>query len=164
METNTVNTQNLKTVTDGNNSATVDTKSEIKEGDTAFSEDIGFYLVGADDVEYANENHWKVISDMEKDTGLLTIEKLDKIPRGEIFSTGITTNDPDGIYMTDYNFGKSLLWIAKKGNGYNDWAIYIHWAEKGIEFVKTQGDKVTNKENIQKLVPCDNEVFSKYRY
>mgnify|MGYP000982646321 CR=1 FL=1 len=58
-----LNTDNV--VTDGNNFAIVDKKAKIKIGDTAYSFDIGFYLVQRGDVSYANQNHWKVINRLE---------------------------------------------------------------------------------------------------
>lgn len=53
-------------VTDGNNFGIVDKKAKIKAGDTAYSGDIGFYLVVEDDVNYANANHWKVTHSLKK--------------------------------------------------------------------------------------------------
>lgn len=52
-------------VTDGNNFAIVDKRAKIKAGDTAYSGDIGFYLVEKEDVDYANANHWKVTHRLE---------------------------------------------------------------------------------------------------
>ena len=94
---------------------------------------------------------------------MLTLEKLKEMPAGEVFATGFVENSPEGIYMTDQNKGKQLLWAAKRG-GIHDWAIYIYWADAGLSFVLSQGDKVTNEENIKKLVPCDEEAFKMYRY
>lgn len=94
----------------------------------------------------------------------LTIERLKQIQPGEIISQGTTANSPEGILMTDYDIGKELLWIAKKGHGYDDWCIYAHWAENGLDFVITNGDKVTSERNIKKLVPCTEEVYSLYRF
>lgn len=94
---------------------------------------------------------------------MLTLEKLKLMPEEEVFAEGIVPNSPDGIYMTDSNPGREMLWVAKRGR-IHDWAIYIHWADNGIEFVKTQGDKVTSEQNIKKLVPCDDEAFKMYRY
>ncbi len=96
------------------------------------------------------------------DSEVLTIEKFDKIPLGEIFAFGQITDDSvTGINIS--NSGKELLWIAKKGYG-NDWCIYIHFATKSIEFISKQGDKVMSEHNIRKLVSCDETVFKKYRY
>jgi hypothetical protein len=94
---------------------------------------------------------------------MLTRLKLSNIPQGEIFASGEIENSPDGLYMVNSNIGRKLLWIAKKGYGYNDWAIYCHWLENGIEYIKEYGDKVISKENIQKLVPCEEDVYQLYR-
>ena len=50
---------------------------------------------------------------------MLTIEKLKEMKPGTIFAQGITTNDPNGIYMTNSNIGRKLLWIAKRGGIYD---------------------------------------------
>jgi len=45
----------------------------------------------------------------------------------------------------------------------HDWAIYVHFATNDIAFVLSQGDKVHDKENIRRLVPCDDEALAMYR-
>lgn len=82
----------------------------------------------------------------------MTIVDLLGIPSGSIFDQGVIPNSPEGIYMTDSNIGRNLLWVAKKGYA-DDWCIYTHWEDNGIGFVLIQGDKVSSKQNIQKLVP-----------
>jgi len=91
----------------------------------------------------------------------LTKERFDEIPAGEIFDTGILSNSPEGIFMTDD--GGELKWVAKKGYG-NDWAIYCHWSDHTIEWIRDHGDKVHTEEYIKKCVPCDDDVFKLYRY
>lgn len=91
----------------------------------------------------------------------LTLEKFNLIQNGEIFSTGETQDNSEGINMI--NSGDMLRWVAVKGYG-NDWCIYAHWAYNSIEYVKDMGDKVFSKYNIQKLVPCTDEVYSLYRF
>jgi len=93
---------------------------------------------------------------------MLDLEMLKIIPAGTVFGEGIVIDNPDGINMT--NSGKDLRWVAKKGFGYDDWAIYIHWADNDILFVAEQGDKVNWEDNIRKLVPCTDEVYEKYRF
>lgn len=93
---------------------------------------------------------------------MLTIEDLKNMPPGTIFAEGIVENSPEGVYMTDSNIGKKLMWLAKRGN-IPDWCIYIHWAEEGRLFVELQGDKVCVAENIKKLVPCTDEAYKAYR-
>jgi hypothetical protein len=91
---------------------------------------------------------------------MLIIEKFNEIPYGEIFETGLTTDDSKGVNMT--NSGAELRWVAKKGGG-DDWAIYVHFSFHDEDFIRMHGDKVKSEFNIKKLVPCTDEVFSKYR-
>lgn len=97
---------------------------------------------------------------MEK---VLTAQDLYKMQPGEVFATGIAENSPGGIYMTNNYLNRKLLWIAKRGQ-IEDWAIYINWADMGYHFVLKMGDKVASEKNIKKLVPCDDDAFSMYRY
>lgn len=92
---------------------------------------------------------------------MLTIEKFNEMPYEEIFGKGLTTDDSEGINMT--NSGNKLKWIAKKGGG-DDWAIYIHLADSSTDYIKKYGDKVKSENNILKLIPCDKEVLKKYRF
>ena len=92
---------------------------------------------------------------------ILTEAKFKKIPRGEIFATGVLPNSPEGLFMT--TSGGELRWIAKKGHGY-DWAIYCHWAYWTEFEIASNGDKVTNEHHIKRCVPCDDVVFKLYRY
>jgi len=93
---------------------------------------------------------------------MLDLETLKTIPRGTIFARGKIIDSPDGINMT--NSGKMLRWLAKKGYGYDDWCIYCHRAINDWDYVRSSGDKVINKHNIKKLVPCTDECFALYRY
>lgn len=94
---------------------------------------------------------------------ILTLEMLKEMAAFTVFSKGFTENSPDGIYMTNENLGKKLMWVAKRGE-IHDWAIYIHWAEYGEDYVRDFGDKVTSLKNIKKLVPCDEKALSMYRF
>lgn len=91
----------------------------------------------------------------------MTIEVFNKIVSGTVFATGVLPNSPEGLYMT--NSGGELRWIAKKGYG-DDWAIYCHWSYNDEEWIKEHGDKVISETHIKRCVPCDDEVFKKYRY
>lgn len=93
---------------------------------------------------------------------MLTLDKLKEMKPG-VFASGEVENSPEGIFMTHDNKGKKLMWAAQRG-GIHDWAIYIYWAEYGLEYVTKHGDKVTGKANIKKLVPCNSEAFAMYRY
>lgn len=54
---------------------------------------------------------------------ILTLEMLKAMKPHTVFATGITDNSPDGIFMTNENIGKKLMWVAKRGE-IHDWAIY----------------------------------------
>jgi hypothetical protein len=90
----------------------------------------------------------------------MTIDDFEWIPYGEIFDRGITTDNDEGVNMT--GSGNKLTWIAKKGGG-NDWAIYVHFAGHDEEFVKEHGQKISVKDNIRKLISCDDEMMERYR-
>ena len=92
---------------------------------------------------------------------MLTEELFDVIDDDTVFLRGETIDNYTGINMA--NTGEVLKWIAKKGNA-DDWTIYIHFANMGYHFVETNGDKVYNKEHIQRLVPCEETVLNKYRF
>lgn len=93
----------------------------------------------------------------------LTKKIFDRIPHGETFATGFVENSPEGVYMTDTNRGGLLRWVAKKGFG-NDWALYLSWESRSIEWIERSGDKLHNQGYIQKLVLCDPDVLELYRY
>jgi len=92
----------------------------------------------------------------------MTIEDFNKIPPETIFACGIAINSPTGIYMTSSRLNEPLEWIAKKGYC-NDWAIYCGFKEDNID-IENDGNKICNKEHINKLVNCDKEMFNRYRY
>lgn len=86
---------------------------------------------------------------------ILTIEKLATMTEGYIFDTGVVTEP--GLYKDP------VRWVAVRGGGDNDWAIYYHRAEKSVPFVKTNGDKCVTETIIKKLVPCTDEAYATYR-
>lgn len=92
---------------------------------------------------------------------MLTKEEFDNLKSDEVFVTGVLPNSPEGIFMT--RDGGELRWVATKGYA-NDWAVYCHWSSNSVEWIKQHGDKVTNENHIRKCVPCEDEVFKKYRY
>lgn len=124
---------------------------------------------------------------------MLTLKKFEEFNSNEVFAEGIAINSPEEIYMTDRNVGKELFWVAVKGYA-DDWAIYMCWnrltdvmityTNKEIfknsqppskyipktneQYIKdyciSSGDKVRNKNYIQKLVPCKESVLKRYRY
>lgn len=91
----------------------------------------------------------------------MTYKEFESLPNLEVFATGVTIDNRTGVNMS--NSDKKLRWVAKKGAFY-DWAIYIHFAEWTAEQVEESGDKVVGRHNIEKLVPCDEEMLKAYRY
>ena len=92
---------------------------------------------------------------------MMTIDKFRRIKPGEVFEQGVIENTPDGIYMTDG--GGTLKYVAVKG-GFDDWALYVHWAYHSWEYVRNCGDKVISEHHIRRVVDCSNEVYIKYRF
>jgi hypothetical protein len=92
---------------------------------------------------------------------MITVEEFNKIPHGDVFATGEIENSQKGIYMT--TDGGILKWAAKKGDA-NDWAVYCYWNHASLAYVLSNGQKVSNNENIQKCVPCEKGVLKLYRH
>jgi hypothetical protein len=96
----------------------------------------------------------------KKDKEMLTLEKFQLLPPGKVFAKGEIEDSQEGLNMTG---GEGMLkWVAKKGWA-NDWCVYTHYAHFYWEYIESNGDKVCGKENIQKVVPCTEEVFELYR-
>jgi hypothetical protein len=93
----------------------------------------------------------------------MTLKEYNQIPNDSIIAKGIVPNSHEGITASRTRKGDNLIWIAKKSY-YGDWAIYIHWEEKGEEYVLDYGDKVYSIPDIKKLLPCDDEVMKLYRF
>lgn len=91
----------------------------------------------------------------------LTLEDLKAMQEYEQFASGIIEDSEDGLNMAGTN--QMLKWVACRGL-IHDWTIYVHFAYYSNQFVHDYGDKVTSRENILKLVPCDAEAFAMYRY
>lgn len=86
---------------------------------------------------------------------LLTLDYL-KSHIGVVFASGVTQNNL--LWL------EPVRWIAKVGGGFHDWAIYYHHSYKSIDYVITNGDKVTTESVIRSLVPCSDEAFKLYRF
>ena len=91
---------------------------------------------------------------------MLDLQILKAMPPGTAFATGTALDNPDGLYMA--NTGKELRWVAIRGDKW-DWAIYCHFVDSGIDWIKRFGDKVCDEKHIRKLVPCDDESYEMYR-
>lgn len=92
---------------------------------------------------------------------MLTVSKLENMTEGEVFATGLTIDNYTGVNMN--NSDRILRWVAVRGHGFHDWAIYIDTDDHSEAEVKRFGDKVTEKDDIRKLVPCDDEAMNLYR-
>lgn len=92
---------------------------------------------------------------------MLTVEMLNAIPKHTIFATGVLPDTEDGLFMA--RTGRDLRWVATTGE-IGDWAIYCLFAENSVEYIKHFGDKVHDERHIKRCVPCDDEVFARYRY
>jgi len=92
--------------------------------------------------------------------GKLTLQML-KDMRPGVFAKGEVIDSQEGINIM--NSGRMLRWVASRGK-IHDWAIYVLSANRSWQEVKDIGDKIFIDENIRKLVPCDDEAFSVYRF
>lgn len=93
----------------------------------------------------------------------LTLEEFARIPNGAVIASGMLPNSPGGLYMTNNRLNDPLIWVAVKGYG-NDWAIYCHWEESGLDYTQTSGDKIHSEEHIKRCIPCTDEVYRLYRW
>ncbi len=92
----------------------------------------------------------------------LTVPDLANMEPGTVFLKVVTTNDPEGVFMTRNRQGDKLRWVAKRGDG-PDWAIYIDFENHSFTEIEEYGDKVRSWEHIQRLVPCTAEALAAYR-
>jgi len=92
---------------------------------------------------------------------MLTRQMLEAMPEGTIFATGVMLDNADGLFMT--GSGKELRWVAVRGR-IADWAIYCHFADKSVEWIRHLGDKVHDNRNILRCVTCDDTALACYRY
>ena len=90
----------------------------------------------------------------------LTEKMLEKMKPG-IFAFGTIDNDQTGCFMNDD--GGTLRWVAVRGTGPCDWAIYVGKEEETIEDIRKTGDKVHTHKYIKRMVPCTEEAIEKYR-
>jgi len=86
---------------------------------------------------------------------MLDEQMLKNMPPGTIFATG------EGIYPNIWEH--KIKWLAKRGEGYYDWAIYCGDDTKLLLTIETVGDKIFSEQTIRKLVPCDDTAYGLYR-
>lgn len=95
---------------------------------------------------------------------MLTKQQLIDMPPGKIFATGKIENGPDWLYMVPHNKWRLLHQVAVRWHGPDDRAIYtLRDSWYNDRRVAEIGDKVIFTDNIQKLVPCDDDALSTYR-
>lgn len=88
----------------------------------------------------------------------LTLELLSQMKEGEIFRT-VTTR-----FQTFHEPGLATLTFVCVKGGNNDWAIYAGDENWPVWMIRNNGDKVTGKDLIKSLCPCNDEAFNRYRY
>ena len=91
----------------------------------------------------------------------LTKKKIEDAKPNSIMYDGITTDDPNGLNMT--NSGRILRFIVYRG-GIADWCIYTHLAEMPLEYIRDHGDKPHSREFIENEVEFDDKVWEMYRH
>ena len=95
-------------------------------------------------------------------SNILTLDKLKAMKPFEIFAHGTVTNNTEGVWMSPNKTGESLRWVAVRG-WIEDWAIYCYYSEYSIDWIAEHGNKIWFKDDVKKLVPCDEEAFRFYR-
>ena len=90
----------------------------------------------------------------------LSWEDYLKIKPQQIFASGSAPDSPEGLHMT--GSGKTLHWVAVKGC-MQDWAMYCEWVEDPW-YIKNNGQKVYDKQNIQNVIRVDQRVMDQYRF
>ena len=92
---------------------------------------------------------------------MLNMKSFSAIDSGKVFAQGEIVDSDEGLCFD--RSGEMLKWVAVKGYA-DDWCVYVHLADNTFDFVRNYGNKITMKENIQKVVPCEQDVFECYRY
>lgn len=93
---------------------------------------------------------------------MLDKQMLDAMPLGTIFATGTAKDNPGELFM--HGTDELIRWVAVRGYGPGDWAIYCLEAGCDPGHIAKMGDKVWDESHIRKLVPCDDGAFNLYRY
>lgn len=95
---------------------------------------------------------------------MITLQDYETFPLDEIFARGVIEQGPfSGVHFVDKQDGRLLKWVAKKGCA-PDWTMYFHWDdENSYQDVADQGDKLSDRKTIQRILNCDDEVMLLYR-
>jgi hypothetical protein len=89
---------------------------------------------------------------------IFTLEHLKKIQNGSVIRTIITAHH----MRTDGYLGR-MIFVVKKGYA-EDWCIYYCPEPLGELYASRNGAKLIGEEIIKFIFPCDDEVYSRYRY
>ena len=94
---------------------------------------------------------------------MLSVRKLEQMNDWEIFATGTFTDNEYGVLV--WNSGYKMDWVAVRGRGYHDWAIYYAPQFKGwgTQRISDEGDKLTSLSDAARLVHCDEDSLKLYR-
>jgi len=124
----------------------------IKAGETVLTDANKVYI-----------NDLRLLIGYIEDEPLLSLKELEGIPDGDIFAHGKSTDNEDGINML--NTDNQLTWIAVRGGGAYDWAIYVATTNLNWDHdrIKRMGDKVSMERFIRKIIPCTDEAYEAYR-
>ena len=95
------------------------------------------------------------------ETDPFTTKDLYDLDPDTVFAKGEMEDSPDGLHMT--GSGQPLRWMAKTGAA-DDWCIYCSHRDASDLHLLRLGQKVADKNNIRKCVPCTDDVLSRYRY
>lgn len=86
---------------------------------------------------------------------------FDKVQAGGDIASGFANDCPEQLHLA--RTGKMLVWVAVKGHA-DDWCVYAHFHSNGIDFARSNGDKVISKSNIDNILEVTDEVWTKYRF
>ena len=105
---------------------------------------------------------FKIIRMQMAYTGVLTEKILDEMSPGTVIAQGEAEDSPAGLNMM--GSGRQLRWIAIRGEGTADWAIFAHYRIYTYGEVSQYGDKVCDHVNITRVIPCTNGALARYRF
>lgn len=83
--------------------------------------------------------------------------EFDQVPYGSVIRT-VTTK-----YHNVENGNPELTFVVKKGDA-DDWAIYYGYSMNSPGHILALGSKVTSKQSIFSIFPCQKDVLDLYRF
>lgn len=93
----------------------------------------------------------------------ITMEIYNKIPYGEIFKV-VTTKVQNMHKPMEVELTFVCLKDPQLDHAPDTWTMYCHHSDRGVAWIRRNGDKVAMKDNIQSMCPCDPDVLALYRY